>query len=197
VVTVIPGVHAAAMRMLPGVTRDAVVTVNFSTDPVRYVQKGVAAFVAAARALPGLRFRLLTRFPNPADRGLLDPVPPNLEIVTRFLTEAELCEFLNTARVYVQLSLHEGFGVAVAEGMLCGAVPVIARGIASEEIAGPCGFRVPFGDVAGAVAAIRQAWDLPPDAWDTAREQALSVVNEERRNAQLLALIGDLMPAQG
>ena len=49
---------------------------------------------------------------------------PNVKL-TGWVDEAELGRWYRRAAVYVQPSLHEGFGMSVAEAMLAGCMPVV------------------------------------------------------------------------
>ena len=68
------------------------------------------------------------------------------------------------AKVYAQLSYHEGFGVAVAEAMACGCIPVTTDRGSLPEVGGGIGYCVPVDDPTAAAAAFRAAVDEPDPA---------------------------------
>ena len=120
----------------PGVLRDPelVVTVGY-VDAEAWSRKGVDRFVEAARRDPSRCYVLVGRL-TPEVAGWIEvDRPPNLELAGPLDHEA-LRELLWSAGTYAQLSWHETFGVAMAEAMLCGCVPVLGDSAALAEVAG-------------------------------------------------------------
>jgi hypothetical protein len=120
----------------PGVERDpsTVVTLGYIDDEA-WSRKGIDRFVAAAVADPGRRYVLAGRI-TPDVSARIDPIaPPNLERPGR-LDHESLRRLFWGAGIYAQLSWHETFGVAMAEAMLCGCVPVMRSSMALHEVAG-------------------------------------------------------------
>lgn len=142
----------------PAVARDhaAVVTVAH-VDDESWSRKGIDRFVEAARSDPTRRYVLVGNIAEPIKARLATLAPPNLECVGR-LSHDDLRRTLWGAVAYVQLSWHETFGVAMAEAMLCGCVPVITDCPALEEVAGRWAVRV--ADVEDDVAAIVRASEV-------------------------------------
>src|SRR5439155_19006252 len=87
---------------------------------------------------------------------LLKRDAPSNVTFTGWLEEREMVERLRNASVYVQASLHEGFGSALAQAMLCECVPVVTRAGALPEVVGPAGMYIPTNspaDIASGVPA--------------------------------------------
>lgn len=120
----------------PGVDRDPelVVTVGY-IDYEAWSRKGIDRFVQAARDDPERRYVLAGRLAPEVDAILDAWAPPNLERPGR-LDHEDLRRLFWSAGVYAQLSWHETFGVAMAEAMLCGCVPVMRTSPALHEVAG-------------------------------------------------------------
>jgi glycosyltransferase involved in cell wall biosynthesis len=82
-------------------------------------------------------------------------------IFTGFVTDAELPFIYDGARVFVYLSLFEGFGLPPLEAMACG-VPVITSNTTSlPEVVGDAGITLPPRDVAGVATALKALLNDP------------------------------------
>ena len=73
---------------------------------------------------------------------------PNVEL-TGYASDEDLLAWYRRAAVYVQASRHEGFGLAVAEGMLAGCVPVVLDVTAMPEVVGDAGVLISSQDPGG------------------------------------------------
>ena len=78
------------------------------------------------------------------------------------------------ASVYVQASRHEGFGLAVAEAMLAGCVPVVMNVTAMPEVVGDAGVLIDSQRPEDVAAGVRRALELGPEAGARARERILT-----------------------
>jgi glycosyltransferase involved in cell wall biosynthesis len=125
--------HVGSVERVQG----RVVTVGYVTE-MSLERKGIDRFIALARRDPGREYVIAGRVaPEVADQ--IDAVrPPNLRL-TGYLAQTELAELLWSSELYVQLSWHEGFGLAVAEAMACGCVPVVSDVPALAEVVGGWG----------------------------------------------------------
>jgi glycosyltransferase involved in cell wall biosynthesis len=101
-------------------------------------RKGLQAFVEAAAFLPDVQFVLVGEWADKAIEHLRMMASANV-LFTGRVTEAELLDYYRKASVYVQASLHEGFGLSVAEAMLAGCIPVVTQAGALPEVVGDCG----------------------------------------------------------
>ena len=72
-------------------------------------------------------------------------------------SQDELIMLYSESKVYCQLSLHESFGCALVEAMLCDCIPVVTNRGALPEIVGKEGYIIPFGNVNRTVEAIKEA----------------------------------------
>ncbi len=97
-----------------------------AVDRGTLLQKGQLPFVQAARELPDVRFVLAGKWLDDAIDELRAVAPENAEF-TGWLSDEDLRDLYRRAGVYVQASRHEGFGLAVAEAMLAGCVPVVVE----------------------------------------------------------------------
>src|SRR5205823_8232695 len=128
------------------------------------------AFVEAARELPDVEFVLAGLWKDDAIERLRALASPNVRF-TGWLERPELDRLFRQAATYVQPSHHEGFGLAVAEAMLAGCVPVVTAAGALPEVVGDAGVQVPSDQPADVADGIRRALEAGPDAPARARER--------------------------
>lgn len=189
--------HAPVQRAYLGVDsksffpveKEAIVVSIANLSRENIVRKGLVAFVHAARELPRNRFVIVGRHVDDAVEILRAIAPSNVSF-PGWLAESDLRSLLGRAQVYVQASYTEGFGVALAEAMASGCVPVVTRRGALPEVVGETGFYVPYGDSTALAEATRSALnsDLGPRARDRIAER---FTLEERLNT-LRSLIYEL-----
>jgi glycosyltransferase involved in cell wall biosynthesis len=136
------------------------------------MQKGHQPFVEAARHLPDVRFVFVGKWHDDAIDRLRELAPANVEF-TGWLSDEELEALYRRASVYVQASRHEGFGLAVAEAMLAGCVPVVMDVTAMPEVVDGAGVLISSQDPEAVAAGVREALARGPDAHRAARERIL------------------------
>ncbi|HEX8199480.1 MAG TPA: glycosyltransferase [Isosphaeraceae bacterium] len=160
----------------------------------------IAAVPLILRERPGLRFRIA---------GGLEDGGPELQALARDLGVADAVEFLGrigtaekvrlmqTCQIYLQPTRFEGFGMAIAEAMSCGAPVVTSRAGAVPEVVGDCGEYVDGTDPRSiADGVLRLARD--PQRRRTralaARRRIEREFSVERRRGALAELLRDLLP---
>jgi glycosyltransferase involved in cell wall biosynthesis len=156
-------------------------------------QKGHRPFVAAARELPDVRFVFVGRWHDDAIEELRSIAGPNVEF-TGWLSDEDLHAVYRRAAVYVQASRHEGFGLAVAEAMLAGCVPVVMNVTAMPEVVGDAGVLIDSQEPAAVADGVRRALDLGPEAGARARDRILTAFPLEGRRDGLLRIVGQVLP---
>src|SRR5437764_1336512 len=159
------GIDTETFRPLPGVERQPHKPLDVGNSEDR--NKGARYFLEAVNLLKDeLDFRVT----------FVDNEKHNLKLAPRLVNEfglnsrvdftgrvptAELVRHYNEAKLLVTSSLHEGFGLPLAEAMACG-TPTVATDIgAYREIVehGESGWLVPPGDARALAAAIRMMWN--------------------------------------
>jgi glycosyltransferase involved in cell wall biosynthesis len=154
------------------------------------VQKGQLPFVEAARHLPDVRFRFAGKWLDESVEKLRARAGDNVSF-TGWLSDEDLHAAYRRAAVYVQASRHEGFGLAVAEAMLAGCVPVVMNVTAMPEVVGDAGVFVESQDPDDVAGGVRRALELGPDAPRRARERILTAFPIERRRDGILQVVQD------
>ncbi|GAH44552.1 unnamed protein product, partial [marine sediment metagenome] len=132
-----------------------VVTVGNVTNS-NLKRKGLETFVKAAAYLPDLRFVLIGEHRDNSINHLRAIKTQNVELIG-YVNDEQLLEYYQKAKVYVQVSAHEGFGIAMAEAMSCGCVPVVTDRGAIPEVVADTGFYVPYDDPKTTAEAIKNA----------------------------------------
>ena len=99
------------------------------------------------------------------------------------------------ASVYVQASRHEGFGLAVAEAMLAGCVPVVTDVTAMPEVVDGAGVLIASQDPEAVAQGVRQALELGSDARRAARERILSEFPVEGRREVIQRAVREALGA--
>ncbi len=173
-------------KFVPGSDKkNLVITVASGTKNVIKL-KGIEAFAGAAEHIPDARFLVMGLSDN--DRKILAakyPLP-NLKLCG-YMSQRDLIKCYQKARVYCQLSYRESFGVALAEAMACGCVPVVTERAALPEVVGNAGIYVPYDDEEATAKAIEEA--LRSDKGEKARERVESRFSGKKREIELLKAV--------
>lgn len=175
----------------PGAKQREALTVG-AIDRTTLVQKGQLPFVRAARQLPDVRFTFAGKWLDDSVETLRAEAGENVSF-TGWLSDEDLHAAYRRAAVYVQASRHEGFGLAVAEAMLAGCVPVVMNVTAMPEVVGDAGVLIESQDAAAVADGVRRALALGPDAAQRARERILTAFPMERRRDGILAVVEDAL----
>jgi len=191
--TVIPlGCHTEKFSSIHGKKENLVITVCF-VDKVNIARKGLKTFVESAKILPKIRFALIGRVDEDALAYLKELSPLNVEF-TGFVSDEELLEWYQKAKVYCQLSYEEGFGVALVEAMASECIPVVSmKAKVLRETVGDYGIYVPYGDVKATVEAIKKALSAPQELGAKARENVKGLFSIKKREKELLRAINEIM----
>jgi glycosyltransferase involved in cell wall biosynthesis len=161
-------------------------------DHTTLVQKGQIPFVEAARELPDVRFVFAGKWLDDAVERLREIAPENVEF-TGWLSDEDLQALYRRAAVYVQASRHEGFGLAVAEAMLAGCVPVVMNVTAMPEVVGDAGVLIESQRAEDVADGVRRALELGPDAALGARERILTSFPMESRREGILRVVDEAL----
>jgi glycosyltransferase involved in cell wall biosynthesis len=161
-------------------------------DAGTLVQKGQLPFAEAARRLPDVRFVFAGKWLDDSIERLRAVAGPNVEL-TGWVSDEQLESLYARATVYVQASRHEGFGLAVAEAMLAGCVPVVMDVTAMPEVVGDAGVLISSQDPDAVADGIRRALELGPEAHRRARDRILERFPLRIRRDGILAVVGDAL----
>jgi glycosyltransferase involved in cell wall biosynthesis len=134
------GVEDPFASLPPGCRGRVVLTVG-NVDRANLRRKGHEPFVRSAALMPDLEFVLAGAWKDDTIDYLRAIATRNVTF-TGWLRNDDLYDYYRKAAVYVQASLHEGFGLSVAEAMLAGCVPVVTKAGALPEVVGEFGVSI-------------------------------------------------------
>ncbi len=172
------GNSRGAPRERMALTVGAVYSVNLA-------RKGHGPFVEAARELPDVEFVLAGEWWDETGERLAAEAAPNVR-VTGLAHRRGAGRAVRSAAVYVQASLHEGFGLSLAEAMLAGAVPVVTSAGALPEVVGGTGVTIAEPTPGAIATGVREALELGPAAGLEARARVRTEFPYEKRRDGLL-----------
>lgn len=155
-------------------------------------RKGLDAFVRAAALMPDVPFLLVGEWRDHAIETLRRCATPNV-LFTGRVSPLELQTYMSQARVYVQASRHEGFGLALAEAMSYACIPVVTPAGALPEVVGDAGVYVPDWDPASVAGGIRRALSMDAEWGARARERIVQDFTLERRRGGLEQILESVM----
>jgi glycosyltransferase involved in cell wall biosynthesis len=151
-------------------------------------RKGYATFVKSAALLPNFKFQMIGSLKDDSIELLRGWNKTNV-VYPGYLPDKDLYQVMSDAKVYVQVSHHEGFGMALAEAMLFRCIPVVTNRGSIPEVVGDCGYYVPYGDPQKTADAIKEACEQSCDLGAKARERILSLFPMVNRKNQLFDIV--------
>jgi glycosyltransferase involved in cell wall biosynthesis len=183
---VVLGVPDASQFQEP-VPKEKIAFTVSAINAVSVARKGIRTFVEAAKLIPDIQCYVVGKATDDAIDELKQVAPPNV-IFTGFMSDADLVDLRKRAKVYVQASIHEGFGLAVAEAMLARCIPVISQRGSLPEVVGDIGIYTDLTPEALAVS-VQQASHFAEGLGEQARQRILDNFPLEHRAEQLYSII--------
>jgi len=151
------------------------------------------------RVIPCLRFIIAGSFEDGHPELHALAVRLGVDDAVRFLgriSTEEKIRRMQTCQVYLQPTRYEGFGVAIAEAMSCGAPVVTSRVGAVPEVVGDCGQYVDGSDpdsIAAGVIRLAQDRELSEQRSVAGRKRIVELFSHDRRREGLASVIGQLL----
>jgi len=155
-------------------------------------RKGMNSFFDLARHFPETQFWTVGEVDALTFSRIRNEVPRNVKVVGR-VTDEVLRDIFRRAKVYVQLSAHEGFGSAVAEAMLSGCIALVSDRGALPEVVDGAGSIVPYGDMEAARHALKEALGAGIRQSVLSRERIVNEYPIETRRRALVDTVGFLI----
>jgi glycosyltransferase involved in cell wall biosynthesis len=172
--------------------RDGLALTVGNIDRENLERKGLMPFVQTAHLVPMMTFIVIGEWrDDKAVHQLQAVAASNVRLMGR-VDGQTLRQTYRSASVYVQASKHEGFGLALAEAMLAGCVPVTTKAGALPEVVGSTGTYVTSSAPESVAAGILQARDADFSLRQNARDRILAEFPLERRRRELYDLVEEL-----
>jgi len=173
-----------------GKKENIVVTVGAVNNSV-VKRKGFRTFVEAAKHVPNAKFVLIGKHRDNSIDYLQKVAPSNVEF-TGFVSDKELLQWYQKAKIYCQLSRYEGLPNALCEAMLCECVPVGTKYCGIPTGIGDTGFYVSYSNERETAKAIKKALDTPDEFGKKARKRIKEKFPLERREKELVKIIDNI-----
>ena len=158
-------------------------------------RKGIETFVKSAKFTPKAHFVVIGKFIDNSIDYLKSIASSNIKF-TDLVSDEDLIKWYQKTKVICQLSYYEAFGLAPAECMACGCIPVVTEKGGLPEIVGDTGFYVPYDDEKATAEAIKQALASPKKG-KKARKRIISSFSIKEREKQLVKIINELIEIKG
>ena len=163
-----------------GAKEENLVLTTCEINKSNLTRKGLTDFVKTAKYLPGAKFVVIGEFKDGSIHTLRSMATKNVTFLGR-VDDATLLHWYQKAKVYAQLSYHEGFGVALVESMLCECIPVVSTRGALPEVAGVDSFQTMYNSPSLAAIAIKEALKSDRKFGERFRRRALNNFSTEQR----------------
>ncbi len=189
--TIFHAVDTSRFKLGEQTQRDGVLSVGI-INSATIERKGWSLFWEVASRMPDVSFIAVGASTDETARQLIARAPSNLTWCGE-LSNEELVSQYQAASVYFQGSRHEGFGVAVAEAMACGCIPVVTRAGALPEVVGDSGFYLADFQADSAVTAIRAALEASDERRHSIRRRVVDLFGIEQRRHNLCTEIQSMI----
>lgn len=175
--------------------KEKIVLTIGSVNPSNWQRKGLHQFVEVAQyfTLKGwndTKFVVVGKIADDMNKKI-DNICRKITNITftGLVSDEDLLKWCQKAKVYLQLSAHEGFGLSVAEAMLCECVPVVSDRFALPEVVGDAGFIVPYNDLKTTAKVVKKTLDDTDELGKKARERVKEKFSLEKREKALVKII--------
>ncbi len=179
------GLNTLFWQKLPAVRKEDNAFVSVIGEG-QFMLKGGDLILKVAEDFPGCRFHIAGCSP-PSGK-----LPPNVVFTGRMSME-ELRHLYSRCRFHMQLSVFEGFGLALCEAMLCECIPIVSVVNILPGIAGESGFVLQKRDPGMLRELTGKALQTGKmeAAGQKAREHIMRNYSLEKRGLSLLKLLED------
>jgi len=153
------------------------------------VRKRLDLFINVARLFPDKNFVIVGKILDKhIFKKLIQKKPFNLSF-TGYVSENKLVNIYNNSKIFLQISEHEAFGIALAEAMACGCIPVTNKKAATPEIVGELGILVNNQNINEIAKGIDKALKLGFNRRKMVRSRIVNHFSMKKRKTLLLKYV--------
>lgn len=134
-------VNLQLLDELKNCRENQIITVGLINNERTYYLKGIDTFIETARLLPEYSFTIIGIIKNKLE-NVLKELPINVNLVEPVMHE-KLVEYYGISSIYCQFSRSESFGIAIAEAMSFGCIPIVTNVGGMPEVIGKTGCIAP------------------------------------------------------
>lgn len=160
------------------------------------LRKGLLPFVQASTLMPDVQFVHAGPCADNSVEELRKAAGPNVSFLG-FVSDDKLSDLFQRASVYVQASLHEGFGMSVAESMAAGCIPVTSQFGSLPEIVGDAGVYLTDVTPAEVAEGIKAGLRLSCETRVRAQKRVRDLFSLGERERRLQAVLDALLSIPG
>ncbi|MDA0987339.1 MAG: glycosyltransferase family 4 protein [Bacteroidetes bacterium] len=170
-----------------GAKQNLILMVANIPDELRLKLKGADFFYELAIAMPEYKFILIG-----VNKNLHNNFPrlKNFKIL-EFLNQSELLNYYRKAKIFCQLSLHEGLPNTLLEAMSCGAIPVGTKVGGITTLVKSNGYFIERNYLSETKSKFKKAILSSAKSLENIRQHIISNYNPEKRESKILNLINN------
>lgn len=184
-------VDTSRFDFAPNIERSGILCVaTLSAHSIRV--KNLERFRMIAEAMPDTHFTLVGPLLDSESDSYRQRLPENVKWTGQLLGD-DLVRAYQSSSVYLLISRHESFSVALAEAMACGCVPVVSAHGALPEVGGSAARVLPDLDIDTCVRVLRSALNAPDSDRGRARELVVQRFSAEIRRIKLEKLLAGIV----
>lgn len=160
------------------------------------LRKGIKPFLGTAGLVSHYQFIQVGKAQDDSLSKVVEKLAPNVTI-KGYVSHEDLDRLYQNSRVYIQPSLHEGFGMSVVEAMLAGCIPIVSKEGALPEVVREYGVLLDDISPNSIKEAIRVAEENFPYTPGQIRNFARRNYSLQQRENALLEVIRQLTEQRG
>lgn len=154
-------------------------------------RKGTLTVARLSQCLPEVQFVLAGSTEANALRILKDAAGSNVTF-TGYVNKEDLHNLFSKAKVYLQPSIHEGFGAAVAEAMLYDCIPIVSNRCSLPEVVGESGIYVDPYDLETMASTIKRILETEVSFPEPGSKRILRKFPASQRKALLFGMVEEI-----
>ena len=181
------GVNTDFFKAKADITKESIISICGSDNMARAKLKGVYHFIDIAKKKPEYNF-ILVGIGNSIMESVSSIAPNNLKILGS-VNQEQLKLLYTKSLITCQFSTIESFGLAVAEAMSCGCIPVVSNKGGLKEVVGNTGYLVDRNNYEQIITSIDAIYANHNNQSDNCIKHAISLFSIAKRETTIISLL--------